>query len=134
MTENMKRFLELVSGSEELRERLEAWNRLTGTEAEDRVIALAAENGIHLTKEDFTDNREIDDDELDAVAGGMYCFCVLAGGGTGSENEGFTSQTCVCMACGDGEGYKPNLQNPQAINKVPRCQCVVGGQGDDCER
>lgn len=135
MTESRKKLLELASADRELRDRLEACSHMTENEAQERVIALAAQHGIRLTREDFApDSREIDEDELDAVAGGVCCFCVIAGGGSGSENSSFTSQTCVCMACGDGEGYKPNQQNPQAIHKVPRCQCVVGGQGDDCER
>lgn len=134
MTESKKKLLELASADQKLRSRLEACSHMPEEEARAQTMALAAQYGIRLTQEDFApESREIDEDDLDAVAGGMCCFCVIGGGGTGSESDGFTSQTCVCMACGDGEGYKPNRQNPQAIHKVPRCQCVVGGQGDDCE-
>ncbi len=132
MTERMKKFLELASSDQGLRSRLEALKTGAAQDANRQMTALAAEKGIRLTEADFApESRELDEDELDAVSGGVCCFCVLGGGGTGSESDAFTSLTCACVACGDGEGYKPNQQNPQAIKKVKRCQCVVGGQGDD---
>lgn len=134
MTENMSKFLELASRDEALRKRLENLSKMPEEEANKQIAALAAENGICLEKADFTPAaREIDEDELDAVAGGAVCYCVGAGGGSGGRTDAFTSDNCVCVLGGAGEGFRPNTQNPQAIHKVSRCQCVIGGQGDDCE-
>lgn len=81
MTDNMKKFLELISDSEELSAKL---NIATMEEA----IAIAKEQGITLTDADFVlPSGEVSDDELDGVSGGISnrgqqsCLCVTAGVG-----------------------------------------------------
>ena len=110
MTENMKKFLEAVSQNEELQE------KLNGMSKED-ILAAAKALGIDLTEADFAQNGEMDDDELDAVAGGGDCVCVVGGGGTADSND----KTCACVAGGWGE---------RSGGKV-RCKCFVGGSGYD---
>lgn len=113
MTENMKKFLELVSQSEELCARVNAADK-------EALIAMAKELGVELTEEDFTQpSGELDDDELDAVAGGGVCACVVGGGGTADNAK---ERTCVCVFTGAGEtknGY--------------RCMCALGGGGESVE-
>ena len=67
MTENMKKFLEEISGDKEFLDRVEA------AETPQAMIALAAEKGFALTEEDLAAEEaagELSDDELDEVAGG----------------------------------------------------------------
>ena len=89
MTENMKKFLEAVSQNEELRE------KLNGMSKED-ILAAAKELGIDLTEVDFAQNGEMDDDELEVVAGGGE-LSKLAGGGC----------RCACIAAGYGDAVDP---------------------------
>lgn len=116
MTENMKRFVERVSVSNELAEKISSMTK-------DELIALAKELDIVLTEADFAQPAaELSDDELDDVAGGGICACVLGGGGTADESH--TSHTsdavCACVIGGSGTnkgGYT-------------RCVCVVSGGGN----
>lgn len=116
MTENMKKFMELVSKDEAL---------CAKTVSADKVvlIALAKKLGIVLTEADFVQPAvELDDTELDAVAGGGVCACVLGGGGTadGSSTSNVSDAVCACVLGGSGEnkgGYA-------------RCICVISGGGN----
>ncbi len=64
MTDNMKKFLELISGNEELTAKLNGASK-------EETIAIAKENGIELTDADFeAASGEIADDDLGAVSGG----------------------------------------------------------------
>lgn len=116
MTENMKRFVERVSDSGELAEKISSMTK-------DELIALAKELGIVLTEADFAQPAaELSDDELDDVAGGDVCACVLGGGGIADEsNTSHTSDAvCACVIGGSGKnkgGYT-------------RCVCVVSGGGN----
>lgn len=67
MTENMKKFLALAKENEELSEKLK--NGLTTEE----LTALAKEQGITLTEEDYSvsEGTPLTDEELDDVAGGF---------------------------------------------------------------
>lgn len=116
MTENMKRFFEEVTKSEEHREKLNAAKNM------EEVTAFAAELGFTLTAEDFQQEEgELQDDELNAVTGGKECACVLGGGGTGeSERE----HTCWCVAIGNGS-YICGTQ------EMSRCGCVATGTGEN---
>ena len=81
MTENMKAFLEYVSSNPE------AFPTIKEMTAEE-IIAAAKEKGFVLSSEDFKQQRaEIDDDDLEAVAGGGRCICSFGGGGKASEGE-----------------------------------------------
>jgi len=108
MTEKLKRFLEAVSANEELAKKI-------GTASKDELLAMAKELGIELTEADLEQNAEISDDELDAVAGGGTCVCVMGGGGKRSNND----KSCGCFA--GGWGY--------TTDRHERCLCVVGGSG-----
>ena len=113
MSENMKKFLEAVSKSEELVAKVNA------EKDQDALIALAKELGIALTAADFEDDGELSDDELDAVAGGtaVNCSCAFGGGGSGDDND----KTCACVLAGAG------MQK----NGDERCVCPLAGFGYD---
>ena len=111
MTENMKQFLEAVSKDEALTAKV-------GTLGKEELIALAKELGITLTEDDFAQSAtELNDDELNVVAGGVEvnCNCVVGGGGSGDEND----KTCVCVIAGVG----------MRDNGRERCVCPVSGFG-----
>ena len=113
MTENMKKFLEAVS-------RDEALTAKVGSLGKEELIALAKELGITLTEADFSEpSGELDDDELDAVAGGgdVSCACAMGGGGTKDNSD----KACVCIVC--GAGYTKSGRD--------RCVCGLAGYGYD---
>ena len=112
MTENMKTFLEAVSGDKAFIEKLE--------KAKDfkTVIALGEERGFTLTEEDLKPDagiQNISDDEVEAVAGGKVCVCVVGGGGEASPGEG----VCACVI--DGFGFRGDYG---------RCSCLGAGYGN----
>ena len=118
MSENLNKFLELVSKDAELTEKV----RVADPET---LITIAKEAGIDLTVADLEQSSvEMSDAELDIVAGGTDCYCAVGGGGTGDNND----KTCVCVVSGGGEtknsvdGYKKT---------GTRCCCVMGGWGED---
>ena len=114
MTENMKQFLEAVS-------RDEALTAKVGNLGKEELIAMAKGMGILLAEADFSEpSGELDDDELDAVAGGgpdVSCVCPVGGGGTKDNND----KACVCIAC--GAGYTKSGRD--------RCVCGFAGYGYD---
>lgn len=110
MTENMKKLLELVSANEELTK------KLAGATKEE-LIAAAKDLNIILVDADFDQINELDDDELDAVAGGDRCTCYFGGGGS----SGGVSKTCACVAGGYGE----------MSGGEKRCECFLAGTGED---
>lgn len=110
MTENMRKFLETVSRSEELCAKANGAGK-------DELTAMAKELGIELTEADFEQPAgELSDDELDAVAGGGACACVAGGGGTEKKKDG----KCACFFTGVGFDY--------TYDDV-RCTCVGAGGG-----
>ncbi len=116
MTDNLKAFLEAASKDKELLEKL----KTAGTP--EAVIALAKEKGFDLTAEDLKQEpaplSEISDDELEAVAGGKACACVL--GGDGEENGYDEECGCLLLGNGDIEG---------ATHGRTRCTCFLAGGG-----
>ena len=113
MTENLKKFLEVVSTNEELQK------KLTNASKEE-IVAVAAEAGFVLTDADLVQKNELSDDELDTVAGGgrkANCGCGVGGGGTGDESD----DTCACVVY--GLGYEKNGDC--------RCHCPIAGVGYD---
>ena len=70
MSENMKKFRELLSGNEELAKKIDGMSK-------EEIIAAAKQLGIALAEADFAQATELADDLLDAVAGGA--------GGNGSN-------------------------------------------------
>ena len=110
MTKNMKKFLEAVSQNEELAKKLSAMTM-------EGLLALAKELGVELTEADFEKpDGMLDENELDAVAGGKVCVCVVGGGGEGDGND----RVCACPAYGVGAD-KDKLYD--------RCVCFIGGGG-----
>ena len=111
MTENMRRFLESVSADRELMEKICKSDKET-------LVAMAKELGIELTDADFEKNapQPMSDDELDAVAGGKACHCVVGGGGEANQLD----KTCACVMGGGGESRDGKT----------RCVCVLSGAGD----
>ena len=114
MTEKLKKFLEMVSKDETLRAKV-------GTMGKKELLALAKELGLELTEADLAKLavQELDDDDLDTVAGGsnVSCACAMGGGGTKDAND----KTCACVVA--GIGYD--------VNKVERCLCGFAGYGYD---
>ncbi len=80
--ENVKRFLEKVQTDAALQEKLKAMQGKPQVEVITAIMALAKENGFEITKEDLqkyveaaakasaAQNGELNEAELDAVAGG----------------------------------------------------------------
>lgn len=112
MTDNMKKFLELVSGNDALAAKF-------SNASKDEIIAIAREQGITLTEADFESTAEVSDDELNAVAGGKECYCAIGGGGTGESSNG--TRTCACVAGGVGHMDGDTIKS--------RCGCIGGGYG-----
>ena len=113
MNENMKKFLETVSKDAELCKKVSAMNK-------DDLLALAKELGLALAEEDLIKPaQELEDDDLDTVAGGLdaECVCFMGGGGAKDDDD----KTCACVMA--GVGYKKNGDG--------RCVCAVNGFGDD---
>lgn len=114
MTENLKNFMAKVSEDPELVARLNA------TRDAGDLIALAEELGFRLTAQDLnTEPKELDDDDLDAVAGGsdVSCACAMGGGGTKDSND----KACGCVLAGAGYARSGRY----------RCVCGIAGYGDD---
>ena len=126
MSDNMKKFLELVSKDENLKQRMQACNDMEPADAIHAGIALAKELGIELSEADFAKNEsgdELNDEELDAVAGGGGCACAAAGGGGGTEING-NIYGCACAIYGQGGDGSADDFN---------CICILGGVGADEE-
>ena len=111
MTDNAKKFAEAVSKNEAMKKELEA----LGKNDEAAVIKIAAKHGFTLTEEDFKadDMNEMNEDELEAVAGGV-CACPVVGGGTGNGKQ------CACVWGGKGESDSGRF-----------CMCSLAGGGKD---
>ncbi|MBQ9629875.1 MAG: hypothetical protein IJR43_11545 [Synergistaceae bacterium] len=78
MTDNMKKFGELLSKDEGAKKELEA--AVSGLSKDyrnafaDAAIKVAAKHGITLTEDDFRkDTKQLSEDEIQAVAGGWAC-------------------------------------------------------------
>ena len=111
MTENMRKFMEEASRDKDFAD------RLTMSQSPEEVIALAKEKGFTLTMEELAVKPaygELDDDELDAVAGGTGCGCFIGGGG---------GDKCVCVFTGCSD-------TPQGGGNFPdKCFCFLIGGG-----
>ena len=113
----MKKFLEAVSKSDELTAKI-------GTMTKEDLLDLAKELGIELTDADFAESAgEMNDDKLNAVAGGGACYCALGGGGTEDSND----KTCACVAIGAGYSKRGDFSDPD----YERCMCGLAGIGTD---
>ena len=106
----MKKFLELAASDAELTAQLNGM-------AKEAIIAAAQQRGIALTEADFAADKsaELNEDELNEVAGGGKCACVMGGGGT----EGDNCEKCFCIVAGAGS----------FLDGETRCECGIGGGG-----
>ena len=76
--ESLEQFMEKVGSNDELRASIESQLDSDGNITVDALIALGSENGCEFTTEDLTQNVELSDEELDAVAGGSVTLENLA--------------------------------------------------------
>ena len=112
MREELKKFLEEVSKNEELKQKLKALNEMEKEKAIEAIITFAKEAGYTLVPEDFeekTPERELTDEEVEAVSGGKKynfdettCYCFLGGGGGGTDSSDGEIFGCGCVAYGEG--------------------------------
>lgn len=127
MSENLKKFLDLLGSDKELEAKALACNELGEEKGREAMLALAKECGIELTaadleKQEEPASRELDDDELDAVAGGaMACLCSAGGGGGGIDDNDGKVIGCACVAYGQGGDGRASDCN---------CLCMIVGVGE----
>ena len=127
MSENLKKFLDLLGSDKELEAKALACNELGEEKGKEAMLALAKECGIELTAADLEKqaepaSRELDDDELDAVAGGDgFCYCTAGGGGGGTDDNDGKVFGCGCVAYGQGGDGSASDCN---------CLCMIVGQGE----
>ena len=117
MNDNLKVFLQKVSGDPQLIERLKA------AADYEAVLELAKELGLPLTRTDIDPpTAELDERALENVTGGEKtggCACFLGGGG-GGKNCRDDIYGCACVAYGQGgDGDKDDFT----------CICAGYGQG-----
>lgn len=121
MTSNMEALLTILSGNKELSQKF--------TQLDQRsMIDAAKELGITLTEADFSKPEgDLSEAELQAVAGGGECYCVIGGGGT----QGGDDVVCACVAYGQGDV----AEDSQYVGRRGslRCQCFLGGTGEKAE-
>lgn len=132
MSENLKKFLDLIGSDKELEAKALACKELGEEKGAEAMLALAKEYGIDLTAADLEKkvepaSRELDDDELDAVAGGArgddgMCYCMLAGAGGGKDCNDGNVFGCACVGYGQGGDGRASDSN---------CRCVAAGVGTD---
>ena len=90
------------------------------TLTKEDLLALAKELGIELTDADFAESASVlNDDELNAVAGGAECGCLLGGGGKAGGK--WFNKVCVCVTGG----------GRVTCDGTCRCVCTVAGWGAD---
>ena len=126
MNENLKKFLEMISKDETLKQKVLACKDLEKDDVVRSVIAIAKEMGIELTEADIIAEKEAKDelaeDELTAVVGGGGCGCAMVGGGGGTDDDDGNKYGCACVAYGQGGDGRAKDQN---------CLCALGGCGVD---
>lgn len=127
MSENLKKFLDLLGSDKELEAKALACNELGEEKGRLALIELAKECGIELTAADLEKqaepaSRELDDDELDAVAGGaLACLCSAGGGGGGIDDNDGKVIGCGCAGYGQGGDGRASDCN---------CLCMIVGVGE----
>ena len=125
MSENLKKFLDLIASNKELEAKALACNEMDEEKGKQALIELAKENGIELIAADFEKKAaaaELDDDELDAVAGGGGCGCGYGGGGGGVDAVDGNVYGCACVIYGQGGDGRASDVN---------CLCIAVGAGAD---
>lgn len=90
MSEELKKFLEMLSEDVSLRE------KAAKADTAEEFIELAREAGFDLKQEDISPKEELDEEELDAVSGGRFCFLI----GEGHDTQ--KGKYCFCIIEGSG--------------------------------
>ncbi len=122
----MKKFLEEMEKNPELKAKIEALDKDPKSTPID-FIEAAAKYGVELKEEDFkpaSAQGELDENELDAVAGGydeFECACAVGGGGPADEYN----NTCGCVVGGGG------MYGDASDKDGGRCACARVGGGYD---
>ena len=112
----MQKLLEEMEKNQELKAKIQELDKNPESTPKD-YIQVAAEYGIEIKEEDFKPAQgELNDDELDAVAGGGDCYCAIGGGGSANERD----KTCACIVAGAGD----------KTSGSKRCGCAFYGSGD----
>ncbi len=138
MTQNAKKFIEMVSQDKELENKINNLNP-DAQDILDQVAKVAAEHNFDLTAEDFaSQEKELDEDELAVVAGGAACSCIgkgVGGSTSGSdlcrmnqEASGVSDMHCSCTVYGSGD-YSSYMIGSWG-SEDSRCTCFIGGSGD----
>ena len=108
MNEQLKGFLKKASEDGPLKEELGALAGLPEEERAERAAAIAREAGFDVSVEDFAPvETELDDDELNVVAGGSYACCCRQTG-TGLMDDRPVLCDCPREGTGawiDGSGF-----------------------------
>ena len=115
MNENLKKLMEEISKNPDLTKRI--------TKAGNgEVLAIAKELNIELAEEDLKvpEQKELSENELEAVTGGGGCGCVLYGVG------GRDGLKCECMHYGGGVSDETSHCVGYGHGA---CACVGGGAG-----
>lgn len=129
----IEKFYEEMTENETLQKEIEALNKeFEGAvmdskemrqKVADQLSHIAQKYGIQLTAEDILNENagQLSDDDLDAVAGGTECYCVIGGGGEGGKSSKGTDEICGCVLAGFGN---------DSINEGDfRCVCALYGSG-----
>ena len=126
MTEKGMHVIEQICADEARRE------KLTSLETNEEVLKFAKECGYELTAEDLStevsDKTKLDREELETVAGGGVCVCVIGGGGRATK-EG--QNVCACVAAGAGTTTLWCSDTGNGVAQAFRCICTGGGGGKD---
>ena len=126
MTEKGKQFIEQICADEEKRE------KYSSLESVEEVLKYAKESGFDLTVEDLSvevpDKEKLDREEIESVAGGAVCVCVIGGGGRATR-EG--QNVCACVGAGAGTTTLWCETTGNGVAEEFRCICVAGGGGKD---
>ena len=85
MSENMKKWMEIVKKDEALQEKLKVILAMDASEAPEAFVAFAKENGVELTESDFmveesvslnAQEGELDEEILENVSGGIISVII----------------------------------------------------------
>lgn len=125
MTEKMRKFLAILEMDETFQTEQEQLENMSEEEVFEWLKARAAKEGIYLTDEDFTLAKELSNEELKALSGGIVvakkkpaeCCCTLLGEGY-DYSDGFEHRVCYCQSWGEGnffDGGPPMRCAPSGI-------------------
>ncbi len=118
MNENIKTFLEAAQADPDLRQRLCKMSK-------EELMSAAKGLGVELSDADFAPPAgEMGAEELENVAGG-WGFCLLFGGGGGTDDNDGNTYGCACWTYGQGGDGRLSDSN---------CLCYFVGTGASDEQ